>query len=149
MNARSVRAKLEQACRQLYLEEKLSIDMRVHEDQLTSRLAEILRPLFPQWTVSPFHNREGTDGTKKHDAEGAFTPDIIIHTLGVPTGPNLAAVEVKGAWNREDRAEDERNLRRAKAAYGYRFLFQIELQPRIARITLVRPFPNAVKQKTT
>jgi hypothetical protein len=54
----------------------------------------------------------------------------------------LAAIEVKGYWNGEDRRIDENRLRRMRAEYGYQYLYRIELNREGAKLIAV---PNGTR----
>ncbi|MDP2331839.1 MAG: hypothetical protein Q8M19_14205 [Reyranella sp.] len=128
MTSREVEEGISRACSQLYAEQRRLIANSALEDGIVGRLARYLDPLFPGWDVDAHYNREGAGRKSKQDGMGLIIPDIVIHTAGVKAGPNLVAIEVKGYWNTEDREEDETNLKRLAAEYGYEFLFRVELR---------------------
>lgn len=120
------------ACTELYAEQKALIDEEANERDIVSFLAPKLRVKFPGWDIDTDYNREGEyreherRDTKTDLNKNPLLPDIIVHKRG-PDGPNLVAVEVKGYWNKEKRSEDEDSLRRLRAKHGYEFLYRLEL----------------------
>jgi len=114
----------------LYKKHKNLIDEAAHEDMIVADvIAPYLRSHIEGYSVSTGYNREGpldNRQTKTGLDEKPILPDIIIHKFG-PNGPNIAAVEVKGWWNKEDREEDESSLRNLGAKHGYRYLYRLEL----------------------
>lgn len=82
-----------------------------------------------EYMVSTTYNREGVLDKRqtKTGLDGRpILPDIIIHKFG-PDGPNIAAIEVKGWWNKQNRAKDESSLRRLGAKHNYWHLYRLEL----------------------
>lgn len=128
MDHGEVRQLIGAACEFLYADHKDLVDFQTHERTIAAYLAEYLRQLFEGWDVDTEYNREGRKRDPKRDEAGRLFPDIIIHTRGERLGANLAAIEVKGYWNVEDRAIDEKKLRRIAAEYGYQHLFRLELK---------------------
>ena len=127
MNSREVKNKLQAACNRLYANEKNLIDEESNELTIVSYLVSYLRDEIKDWDIDQDYRREGIDRTPKRDLSGnIIIPDIAIHKRG-PDGPNLAAVEVKGYWNKENRAIDKAKLKAIQLKHHYRFLFRIEL----------------------
>src|SRR5262245_45732825 len=118
MNEEEVKGLLEEACARLYAEQLELVATRTNERTIQAYLVGYLQPLFAEWEVDPEYNREGRAGERKRDEEGLLVPDIIIHTRGERLGPNLAAIEIKGYWNVQDRRMDEDKLRRIAVEYG-------------------------------
>jgi hypothetical protein len=143
MTSREVEDGISRACIRLYAEQKRLMANSALEDGIVGRLARYLDPLFPGWDVDAHYNREGAAGRSKQDKVGRIIPDIIIHTAGVKTGPNLAAIEVKGYWNKESREDDETNLGRLAAEYGYEFLYRIELGPETFELIRIAILPSS------
>ncbi len=129
INGNTLRATLNAACRYLYDNEKDLVDEHANEETIVADvLGPFLRRSLRPWHVNTNYNREGAARTKKTDQHGNLLfPDIIVHKRG-PNGPNIAAIEVKGHWNREDRRIDVGALRRIKTKHGYKFLYRIELR---------------------
>ena len=139
-----MRGLIEEACVALYAAQKDLVDVCAHERTIAAHLAEYLRPLFEGWNVDTEYNREGRKGDPKRDERGRLFPDIIIHTRGQRVESNLAAIEVKGHWNGEDRRVDEEKLRRIRAEYGYQYLFRLELNEEEASLISVEVARAAV-----
>lgn len=64
-------------------------------------------------------------------------PDLIVHVPG-ESGPNIAAIEVKGHWNQEDRAKDVAKLLGYLKKQGYWRAYAVELMPERAKIVRVQ-----------
>jgi len=137
MNEEALRNCIKEACGRLYNSQKDLITAQAHERTIGAYMAEYLRPLFEGWQVDSEYNREGIEGRRKRDERGGMVPDIIIHKRGQRLGANLAAIEIKGHWNREERAVDEEKLRRIRAEYGYQFVYRLELGPEAANLIRV------------
>jgi hypothetical protein len=128
MKTEELEKRITEACDRLYREEKVLIDTKTHERTIAAHLVSYLKPLFQDWAVDAEYNREGRDGKPKRDSESnLLRPDITIHTRQSIEGPNLAAIQMKGFWNKEDRGKDENDLRKLKAKYNYSFLYRLEL----------------------
>jgi hypothetical protein len=129
MSSLDIKKKIEKACTKLYQD---SIDLilnKTHERTIAAEITNLLLPMFKDWNINVEYNREGNEGKSKRSPEGELLlPDIIIHTRGNAKGPNLAAIQVKGYWNPEDRTKDEEDLRKLRASYGYKKLYRLELQ---------------------
>ena len=74
----------------------------VHERTITGRLADHLRPHFPEWDVDCEYNRDD-HGIKRVDGN-IVVPDIIVHHRGTPD--NLLVIEVKKSNTRAPDEED-------------------------------------------
>jgi hypothetical protein len=123
-----VPAILKSACDRLYREQKDLIDMHAHERTIAGYLAEYLRPLFPGLQVDSDANRMGEKGQAKRSRDGRLLiPDLIIHMRGSIKGPNIAVIQIKGFWNREDRRKDEADLHDLWRTFGYQHLYRLEL----------------------
>lgn len=135
---------IDEACGYLYKQHKNLIDEAAHEVSIVGDvLAPYLRSKVGEYgySASTGYNREGDFGDRKTktDLEGnPILPDIIIHNIG-PKGPNIAAIEVKGYWNKEDRKEDERSLQRLEAKHRYLYLYRVELDKDDYQIIPVAP----------
>ena len=129
LNQESVEKAINEACANLYQKWPHIIEEHLNERTIVADfIAPHLRREFPEWDVNTDFNREGVDRGPKTDLTGRLLlPDIIIHKHG-PDGPNVAAIQVKGHWNREDRNKDEESLKRIQAKHGYAFLFRLELE---------------------
>ena len=123
LDQNTVEEGINEACAYLYEREKELIRDQVHERTIVADvIAPYLRAKFTGWNVNTEFNREGENRDPKKDSEGRLLlPDIIVHKQG-PNGPNVAAIQVKGYWNREDRKRDENSLRRIQARHGYPLL---------------------------
>lgn len=129
MNNQQIRNELQAACQQLYANKKYLIDEESNELTIAGHIATYLRETIKGWDIDTDYRREGEieDRIPKRDLEGnIIIPDIVIHKHG-PAGPNLAAIEIKGHWNNEDRAIDEAKVKAIQLKHGYAFLFRIEL----------------------
>lgn len=116
------------ACDRLYREQKDLIAMRAHERTIAGYLAEYLRPHFEGLQVDSDPNRMGDKGQAKRSRDGRLLiPDLIIHTRGSIKGPNIAAIQVKGYWNKENRKKDEADLHDLSRTFGYQHLYRLEL----------------------
>lgn len=126
----TVEKSLDEACEELYRHAKRYIDEKAHERTIVAAvILPFLTKSFPTWSVDPDYNREGAKMKRnpKKDLHGKLiVPDIVVHEWG-PNGRNLVAAQVKGYWNKEDRAEDEDKLRRLAAKHHYSYLYRIEL----------------------
>lgn len=122
---------LAKACDELYSRYKHLVLEAAHERSIVGDvLAVHLRSNITNYDVTTEYNREGEMGDRepKTDSEGnRIIPDIIIHKFG-PKGPNIAAIQVKGYWNHEDRKRDEELLKKLQDKHGYQFLFRLELR---------------------
>lgn len=129
------------ACGRLYREQKDLIDMQAHERTIAGYLAEYLRPHFPGLQVDADANRMGDKGQAKRSRDGRrLIPDLIIHTRGSIEGPNIAVIQIKGFWNKEDRGKDEADLHDLWRAFGYHHLYRLELKrDGYDLITVARP----------
>lgn len=124
----NTREKIEKACNKLYQNKHDLIVNEVHERTIAAELKSYLEPLFSGWDVSIEYNREDSSNDPKRGLDGKrIIPDILIHTRGSIEGPNLAAIQVKGFWNSEDRTKDETDLKKLRAKFGYKFLYRLEL----------------------
>ena len=133
-----IEAIIRAACDRLYREQKDLINMRAHERTIAAYLAEYLRPHFPDLQVDSDPNRMGDKGEAKRSRDGRLLiPDLIIHTRGSRKGPNIAAIQVKGFWNKENRKKDKADLHDLWRAFRYQHLFQLELNRDSYDITLV------------
>jgi hypothetical protein len=63
----------------------------LHERTVTGRLADHLRPHFPEWHVDCEYNREGHEIKRVNG--NVVVPDIIVHRRG--TQDNLLVIEAK------------------------------------------------------
>lgn len=124
----SIERCIRQACDELYREHQLLLRNETHERTIVAQIADYLRPLFADLAIDPDYNRMGYEAEPKRALDGRrLVPDIVIHERGSRQGPNLVAIQVKGFWNREDRAKDERDLRDLAAAFHYEHLYRLEL----------------------
>lgn len=118
------------ACALVYRDFKHLINERTNERNIASSyLVPILRKKHRGYQVDSEYNREGSVDNRvpKTDSDGnRILPDIVIHEYG-PEGFNLAAIEVKGYWNREPRQQDEDLLKRLQMKHNYKFLYRLEL----------------------
>lgn len=129
MDKKTIEKLINDACTELYDESKTLIDESANELDIVGYLTPKLREKFAGWDVDTDYNREGQKNERrsKTDIYGkSLKPDVVIHKYG-PDGSNLAAIEVKGYWNREPREEDEEKLRRLEAKHHYVFLYRLEL----------------------
>jgi hypothetical protein len=125
------------ACNKLYQEKKYLIDEKSNELTIASHLATYLRDYIKMWDVDTDYRREGPYRTSKRDLEdNIIIPDIIVHKNG-PDGPNIAAIEIKGYWNYEDRTTDIAKLKAIQLKHHYSYLFRIEILPDRADIIRV------------
>lgn len=121
---------IKSACDRLYREQKDLIDTRSHERTIAAYLAEYLRPHFPGLQVDSDPNRMGNKGEAKRARDGRrLVPDLIVHERGSIEGPNLAVIQIKGFWNKENRQKDEEDLHDLWSAFGYEHLYRLELNP--------------------
>ena len=119
---------IRKACSQLYEQEHLLIKNEAHERDIASHLRAFLKELFKKWSVDSDYNKEGNAKESKRDLEGKLiVPDIIIHNRGSKEGPNLAVIQIKGYWNKENRSKDENDLIRMQNKFNYLYLFRLEL----------------------
>ena len=124
-----VEVRIAQACDNLYHSELSLIKTKTHERTIAAHLVSYLKPLFEDFGVDAEYNREGAVGEPKRDLDGnLLRPDIIIHFRHRIHGPNIAAIQIKGYWNNEDRGKDENDLRKLRAKYGYAFTYRLELK---------------------
>jgi hypothetical protein len=136
----NIRSILETACERLYQEQKDLIDMQTHERTIAAYLAEYLRPAFPELQVDSDSNRGGNKGESKRSRDGRLLiPDLIIHKRGSIEGPNIAAIQIKGFWNKEDRQKDEADLHDLWNAFKYQYLYRLELGLDTYDLILVSP----------
>lgn len=128
MNSAEIKKKVSEACEALY---KTSFDLivtKTHERTIAAKLANLLEDVFDGWDVDVEYNREGGEGRSKRSLEDELLlPDIIIHKRGSIIGPNLVVIQVKGFWNNENRAKDEKDLRKLRERFGYKKLYRLEL----------------------
>lgn len=125
------------ACDSLYEEKPHLIEEKSNEKNIASHLQAYLCAQLKEWDIDTDYNREGVDRRPKRDSRGRLTlPDIIIHKHG-PHGYNLAAIQIKGFWNIEDRKLDEEKLIKLQEKHGYEFLYQIELRRDAAEVITV------------
>lgn len=125
---KDVEEKLQEAVESLYKEMPELISNRTHERTIVSHLAYFLKPLFRGWDVDTDYNREGRGGEPKRSIDGELiVPDIIIHKRSQKQGPNLMVIQVKAFWNKEDRNEDEADLRKLREKFKYDVLYRLEL----------------------
>ena len=75
---------------------------------------------FPDVRVDVEYTQDGDDSKRATDGS-AVVPDIIVHVPG-KRGPNIAVVEVKGWWNRDD-TKDREKLLGYLANQGYAFAY--------------------------
>lgn len=133
---------IHEACDFLYKQHKNLVDEAANEPSIVaSVLVPYLQSKLDEYDVTLGYNREGEFGDRKPktDLDGnRILPDIIIHKYG-PDGPNIAAIEVKGYWNSEDRKEDEHSLQRLEAKHRYLYLFRIELDREWFEVIRVEP----------
>lgn len=125
----TIEKNINDACVELYAQQKDLIDERANELNIVGHLAPRLRLKFPEWDIDTDYNREGPLGNRitKTDVEGsALKPDIIFHQRG-EDGVNLVAIQVKGYWNKDSREKDEDSLRRLREKHEYVFLYRLEL----------------------
>lgn len=80
----------------------------LHERTITGRLADHLRPHFPEWHVDCEYNRD--DHEIKRVNGNIVVPDIIVHHRG--TQENLLVIEVKKS---NTRAPDEEDINKLHA----------------------------------
>ena len=131
------------ACDRLYREQKALIDMHAHERTIGGYLAEYLRPGFPGLQVDSDPNRMGNKGEAKRAQDGRLLiPDLIVHTRESVEGPNIAAIQIKGFWNKDDRQKDERDLHDLWRAFKYQYLYRLELGPETYDLIGVPPPPH-------
>src|SRR5437016_6301336 len=78
------------------------LSRNVHEQAITSRLADHLRRQFPEWHVDCEYNREGEQ--RKRLSGRVVKPDIIIHRRG--TQENFLVIEVKKSNSHEPDSND-------------------------------------------
>lgn len=131
------------ACNRLYREQKALIDMEAHERTIAGYLAEYLRPVFPGLEVDSDPNRMGNKGEAKRSRDGRrLIPDLTVHKRGSIEGPNIAVIQIKGFWNREDRQKDETDLHDLWRAFGYQYLYRLELGPEAYELIPVHPPPG-------
>ena len=127
MTIEEVTKKVLTATGELYKNKKHLIEEKAHERTIAAHIAGYLQAILKDWDVDPEYNREGEKRKTKEDIDGKVAyPDIIIHRHG-PLGPNLAAIEVKGFWNKTDRKDDETKLIKLQQKHNYQFLFRLEL----------------------
>jgi hypothetical protein len=91
------------ALQQLFDKDAELLIRDIHERTITGRLADHLRPHFPEWNVDCEYNRDGHE-IKKVDGN-IVVPDIIVHHRGTPD--NLLVIEVKKS---NTRAADEEDI---------------------------------------
>lgn len=127
---------LPQALDKLVQEDHELFAFDVNERSLTHKMAEHLKPLFPNWHVDCEYNRKGHDDTKRlglpveggeaDDTEAKTVyPDIIIHHRGLPE--NLLVVEVKKSDNL-NRNIDFQKLHAFVDQLGYKYAAFVELK---------------------
>lgn len=128
MKKEDIELLLNAACESLYRNEYELVKNQTHERTLAGSIFYYLRKPFQDagWDVDLEYNREGEGGDPKHDETGNMIPDIIVHNRESIEGPNLVAIELKGFWNPADRSLDQNKLRRMRAKYGYKYLYQVE-----------------------
>ncbi|WP_447761264.1 hypothetical protein [Sphingopyxis panaciterrae] len=109
----------------LYAEEGDIIAFDIGERTLSSCLAWLLKPHFPDHRVHVEFNRGGYDpkDIELPDAEGEPTtcrvfPDIVVHRPGT-NEHNLLVIEMKKSTNRMSDADDVYKLDRLKEKYHY------------------------------
>jgi hypothetical protein len=129
---------INKVCKILYEENIDVIKRKLHERTIVS---DYIRPLlvaeFPDFEVNCEYNREGSGTDPKKDLEGKeLLPDILIHRQTTDEF-NLAAIEVKGYWNKEPREIDEKKLRRLNKKHPYKFLYRLELEEEKVALTAV------------
>ncbi len=78
----------------------------LHERTITGRLADHLRPHFPEWHVDCEYNRDGHEIKRVNG--NIVVPDIIVHRRGTPD--NLLVIEVKKSNTRVLDEEDIEKL---------------------------------------
>jgi hypothetical protein len=91
-----------EAIQQLFDRDAELLIRDIHERTITGRLADHLRPQFPEWDVDCEYNRDGHE-IKRVDGR-IVVPDIIVHHRGTPD--NLLVVEVKKSNTRLPDEED-------------------------------------------
>lgn len=137
MDATEVSKIIENAVEQLYLDDGVLIDDKVHEQSISARVMCYLQEALPQWHVDVEFNRQGEKRDPKTDAEGLNRrPDIIIHRRG-PDGPNLAVILVKCAWNTASRDVDAYVAKSIKTRHDYQVAYLLEIGSDEFRLTEV------------
>ncbi len=133
---------LETAARRLYKHDRHLLERgkeRSAAAKIACHLWELLgevgyRQKCPRIRVNVDYGREGND--PKRGLEGKVViPDIIVHVPGLE-GPNIAVVEVKGWWNRDDRKTDMQKLHSYTRKQKYFFAYSIELGETCPTVTL-------------
>ncbi len=132
MTVEEIKIEIHFALLELYKYEGDLIANRTDERTIAAHLACYLKPHFSEWRVDTEYNRDGIE-TKEDTQGNPIFPDIIIHhrtpqrELRYSPENNLIALEVKGYWNKKDRAIDRRKLIDIKKRFGYQYIFRIEL----------------------
>ena len=134
MEQQEVIDKIKQALNLFYKKDKYLIDNNAHERSISHKLAEYLRPMFPDYNVDCEYDLHGDElktlkGIKecfKRKKTERILPDIIIHERG-PDVNNLAVIEIKSRTKATDcdiRKLELMTLKDGQFRYDYGFLIQ-------------------------
>lgn len=133
MDQDAIQAIILTAIAQLYDEDSDAIEYDVNERTLSSRIAWLIAPSFPEHRVHAEYNKHGLDpkGIELPDAGGNPTfkrvyPDIIVHIPGTDD-QNLLIVEIKKSTNQMDDDQDLLKLDRMRHQLSYTHALFIRL----------------------
>lgn len=137
LNFEAIKHKVEDALKELRINNSFLIAAKTNERTISHKLAEYLQIGFPDLNVDCEYNRHGmekkqlslpTDKIDWNDTEARTVfPDIIVHSRG-NDGNNILVIEVKKSSNSESRELDENKLIAfTSEPYEYRFGLFLEL----------------------
>ena len=133
MDADTIGAIVVEAIEQLYAEEGKIISFDIGERTISSSLAWLLIPHFPEHKVHVEYNQH--DIYPKEiglpDAEGELTeskvfPDIIVHVPG-SDDDNLLVIEIKKSTSNRSNERDLMKLEQIKRSFRYRHALFVRL----------------------
>ncbi|WP_212742330.1 hypothetical protein [Sphingopyxis sp. L1A2A] len=134
MEEDEIKEKVSAALEALYVEEGQIIGFDIGERTISSCLAWLLKPYFPDHAVHVEYNRHGVypKEIELPDAEGELTdnkvfPDIIVHVPGTDDH-NLLAIEIKKSTSNRSDERDLMKLAKLKQEIGYAHALFIRLK---------------------